>query len=113
MDLGRVGVWTRAYRADGGGGARADFVAAVAELEELGYGTVWVGSSSDSRDVAPLLAATSRIVVATGILNIWWHEPGQVAAEHAALTAAHPGRFLLGLGASHARIVDDPAIRRP
>jgi probable F420-dependent oxidoreductase len=45
--------------------------------------------------------------VATGILNIWMHEPADVAVDHARLTAAHPDRFLLGLGIGHA-----PAVNR-
>jgi probable F420-dependent oxidoreductase len=51
--------------------------------------------------VARLLAATSSTTVATGILNVWMHTPEETATGHAALTAEHPGRFLLGLGVSH------------
>jgi probable F420-dependent oxidoreductase len=39
--------------------------------------------------------------VATGILNVWQHEPAEVAAQHAELTRAFPGRFLLGIGIGH------------
>jgi probable F420-dependent oxidoreductase len=59
----------------------------------------------------PIIEATSHIVVATGILNIWQHDAATVARRHSALNAEHPGRFLLGLGVSHSRMVT--AYRRP
>ena len=49
---------------------------------------------------------TRRVVVATGIVNIWTHPAAEVAAEHHAITTAHPGRFLLGLGVSHQGVVE-------
>jgi len=66
-------------------------------------------------DARRLLDATSRAVVATGIVNVWMHEPADVAMGHAELTAAHPGRFLLGLGVSHAPAVERSSqqYRRP
>ncbi|MDG4821155.1 TIGR03620 family F420-dependent LLM class oxidoreductase [Asanoa sp. WMMD1127] len=72
---------------------------AAAELEALGYGAIWIGGSPGVSAALPLLAATSRIVVATGILSVWQHDADAVAA-------AMPGdRFLLGLGVSHAPAV--------
>jgi len=44
-------------------------------------------------------------VVATGIVNIWAWDPAALHAQAAALARAHPGRFLLGLGVSHAPLV--------
>jgi probable F420-dependent oxidoreductase len=58
-----------------------------------------------------VLDATSRVPVATGIVNVWMHEPSESAAAHARLTSAHPGRFLLGIGISHAALVEQ--YRRP
>src|SRR5437588_180901 len=95
--LGRYGIWSPALRADDPT-QRGEVTEAARELEELGYGTIWIGSSSDVTDAVPLVEATSTITVATGILNIWQHEATGVAARHSALNAAHPGRFLLGLG---------------
>lgn len=43
----------------------------------------------------------------TGILNIWQHDPAAVAADHARITADHPGRFLLGIGAGHPEATSD------
>lgn len=72
-------------------------------LEQLGYGTIWIGGSpaADLRIVDDLLAATTTITVATGIVNIWQDEPGAVAASFHRIEAEHPGRFLLGVGVGH------------
>jgi probable F420-dependent oxidoreductase len=51
-----------------------------------------------------MLGATKRIAVATGILNIWMYGAQSVAAGIASLSAKD--RFLCGLGASHASVVD-------
>jgi probable F420-dependent oxidoreductase len=106
MNLGRVGIWDAGLRMEENvaGGAAAE---TAAELEELGYGAIWLGFSPGVQHAVPLLKATSRIVVATGILSIWDYEPAEVAARHAAVTAEHPGRFLLGLGVSHQALVQE------
>jgi probable F420-dependent oxidoreductase len=96
MDLTHVGVWASRRRLGGGSAAEAARLA-----EELGYGAFWLGGSPPLPDVRPLLEATSRIVVATGIVNVWGYEPAQLAAEHAELTREFPGRLLLGIGISH------------
>ncbi|KAA0940957.1 LLM class F420-dependent oxidoreductase [Streptomyces apricus] len=100
--LGRIGIWSgalHASRADDAG--RKAIAEAVAELEELGYGTVWLGGNPSPDDAAAVLAATRTITVATGILSIWEHTPEAVAARIAALDADARERFLLGLGVSH------------
>jgi len=82
---------------------------AVRELERLGYGTIWFGESPSNKEAlshaALLLDATERVRVATGIASIWLRSPA--AAHNGALTLgeAHPGRFVLGLGVSHAPLV--------
>ncbi len=102
MDLGRIGIWSAQLW-----GERADVVDAAAELEELGYGALWFPNGPAIFERArDLLEATRRLVVATGIVNIWSHDPAECAAAHHALTRAHPGRFLLGLGVSHPHLVD-------
>ncbi|GAA1871751.1 TIGR03620 family F420-dependent LLM class oxidoreductase [Asanoa iriomotensis] len=95
--VGRVGLWSREFR----GADPALAGDAAAEIEALGYGAIWIGASPDVPAARPLLDATSRIVVATGILSVWQHDAVGVAARTAGLTAEHPGRFLLGLGVSH------------
>lgn len=107
--IGRYGVWTSALRAPDPS-RTSEAAEAAAELEELGYGAVWLGSSGVEH-AAPLIAATSRITVATGILSIWQYEAEETAGRFADLEDAHPGRLLLGLGVSHARLAEQ--YRRP
>lgn len=80
----------------------------VREMEKLGFGTLWYGESL-AREVfaqgAIFLAATSKLVVASGIANIWARDPMAMAAGGRALGEAWPGRFILGLGVSHAPMV--------
>jgi len=92
--LGRFGVWR------GFGLVTPDL---AAELERLGYGAVWLGASppADLGVVSELLGATTTLVVATGIVNMWGSDPHEVAASFARISAAHPGRFLLGVGIGH------------
>ncbi|MHA5054754.1 LLM class F420-dependent oxidoreductase [Streptomyces sp. SD15] len=80
---------------------------AAAELEELGFGAVWLGGSSSVRHAAHLAESTERILLATGILNIWYEAADTVARQRAELERAHPDRFLLGLGASHAQLAQN------
>jgi probable F420-dependent oxidoreductase len=102
VQLGRIGIWSSRFWAH-----REAAKDAARELEQLGYGAVWFNNGADAFGLArDLLGATSRIVVATGILNIWTHPAQEVAAGHAALARTFPHRFLLGLGVSHAPVVD-------
>jgi probable F420-dependent oxidoreductase len=96
MELGTFGVWT-SYNAIGEENAGE----AAALVEELGFGTFWLGGSPQLPALRPLLSATSKIVVATGILNVWASDPVQVAADFAALESEFPGRVLLGIGIGH------------
>jgi probable F420-dependent oxidoreductase len=81
-------------------------------LERSGYGALWLGSSPGPAElavVADLLGATTRLVVATGIVNIWQSDPHEVAAAFGRIEAAHPGRFLLGVGAGHREAIQQYA----
>ena len=105
MELGRLGVWSVGVRQV----ADPAVPAAAAELEQLGYGTIWYSGGSGTRgfDIGrALLQATSSVTVATGITSIWATTPAQSAAGFGQLEHAAPGRFLLGLGVSHAPMVD-------
>ena len=97
MELGRLGIWRRLP--DGPG--------PVGELDALGYGTVWIGSSPSVEQARPFLEAASSITIATGILNIWQHEPADVAAAHARVREEYPDRFLLGIGVGHPEATSD------
>ncbi|EYT78207.1 MULTISPECIES: LLM class F420-dependent oxidoreductase [unclassified Streptomyces] len=108
--VGRYGVWSiglRSEKAD----RRGAIAEAAAELEELGYGTAWLGGNSAPANAAPLLGATRTLTVGTSIQSIWQHDAGSSAAGFAELDAAHPGRFVLGLGVSHAKLAEQ--YRRP
>lgn len=101
MDPGKVGVWT--FALDLQPAARAK--EAAAEIEELGYGALWVPEAMGREaftNAGVLLAATRRIVVATGIASIWARDPMAAAAAQKTLAEAYGDRFLLGLGVSHA-----------
>jgi len=96
MQLGEFGVWT-SYRAIGEENAGE----AAKLVEELGFGTLWLGGSPQLPALLPLLEATERIVVATGILNVWASEPERVTRDFAELEERFPGRVLLGIGIGH------------
>lgn len=106
---GRIGVWSPAWTEalrSGGEALSGEFTDAAAELDDLGYGTLWLGGGPAVTYARPLLEATSRMTVATGILSIWEHGPAEVAAQRAELERAFPGRFVLGLGVSHSRLTE-------
>jgi probable F420-dependent oxidoreductase len=92
--LGRFGVWRGVGQVTPG---------LAASLEELGFGALWLGSSpgGDLTIVDDLLGATSALVVATGIVNMWEADMHRFAANFARIESAYPGRFLLGVGAGH------------
>ncbi|HEY9327470.1 MAG TPA: LLM class F420-dependent oxidoreductase [Streptomyces sp.] len=104
--FGQIGIWSGALhrsRADDAG--TAAITEAVAELEDLGYGTLWIGGSPSPDDAAAVVDATRSITVATGILSIWDHPAADVAARIAKLGADARGRLVLGLGVSHGPMV--------
>jgi probable F420-dependent oxidoreductase len=107
---GRLGIWSGALRSTTPE-SHLELTDAVTELEDLGYGTIWSGSSPSPDDIAPLLEATDHIKIATGILSIWQHTAADVAAKAAAFEANYPGRFVLGLGVSHDALA--PQYARP
>ena len=90
-DLGRIGIWI----------PRTAGTDAVPEIEELGYGALWLGVSPSIEQTRPFLEASSTMTIATGILNVWQHEPADVAAGHAELQRDFGGRFVLGIGIGH------------
>ncbi|NDL57172.1 LLM class F420-dependent oxidoreductase [Phytoactinopolyspora mesophila] len=94
VDLGTLGIWQRAGALNGG---------FAAEIEALGYGTIWIGGSppGDLRLAEELLDATSSVAVATGIVNVWAVDARTVAESYHRIAARHPGRFLLGVGIGH------------
>jgi probable F420-dependent oxidoreductase len=104
--MGRVGVWSFALQRL----AAADESAAARELEGLGLSAIWIPESLGSKDVmahaAILLQATERVPFASGIANIYARDPMAMANGAKALGEAFPGRFVLGIGVSHAPSVE-------
>jgi probable F420-dependent oxidoreductase len=102
--LGRIGIWMPPPAWIG-----ADPAATAASIERAGFTSVWIGGGNATPDalelLRPLLSASSRLVVATGIANIWAWEPARLRSEAIALAADFPGRFILGLGVSHEPLV--------
>src|SRR5712691_7538382 len=102
MELGRVGVWLGPLSLR----PAAEMRGIARELEELGFGAIWFGEGVGTKEcftqAATLLAWTERVVVATGIANIYARDPMAMANGARTLADAYPGRFLLGLGVSHA-----------
>jgi probable F420-dependent oxidoreductase len=83
---------------------------AAREIEQAGFTSVWVGGGNrgpaDFEVLRALLRASERLVVAPGIANIWAWPPAAMRAEAERLAADFPGRFILGLGVSHAPLVE-------
>ena len=94
VELGRIGIWRR----------RDQLTPRLAkDVEALGYGAIWIGGSppGDLFLAQELLDATTHLAVATGIVNMWATPATEVAASYHRIAAAHPGRFLLGVGIGH------------
>jgi probable F420-dependent oxidoreductase len=102
--LGPFGIWMPPPAAIG-----RDAEAYGREIEAAGFTSVWfpgMNSVADLASVEPMLAATSRLVLGTGIASVWTWAPAELARETNRLAAAYPGRFILGLGVSHAPLVE-------
>lgn len=100
----RIGIWSLELRF----GDRAEAADAAAELDELGFAALWIpgGVGGDVLgDVDRLIGATKRTVIATGILNIWKHEPRDVGQWWQALADERRARALIGIGVSHSPLI--------
>jgi probable F420-dependent oxidoreductase len=105
-NIGRVGVWAMDMRF----GDHAAIDAAAVELEKLGYGALWIPGGIDDQvltDFDRLLGKTSRIVLCTGIINIWKQSPEDVAAWWKAQSPANQARVWLGIGISHGPLIGE------
>ncbi|MBV9659708.1 MAG: LLM class F420-dependent oxidoreductase [Acidimicrobiales bacterium] len=102
--LSGTGVWARQLRY----GDAGEIAEMAGQLEELGYTALWVPDTGGDvlGSVELLMSSTTRVVVATGILNLWMHAPEETADGHARLTSRYGDRFLVGIGVSHARLID-------
>jgi probable F420-dependent oxidoreductase len=108
VNLGAIGIWSTAFTH----GDRGEAKEAAAELEDLGYGALWLGGSpggnprGDLATAAELLTATGQITVATGCVSIWEQPAERLAAAYHALPQRQRDRLLVGLGVSHAEFID-------
>ena len=105
IDIGTWGIWTSLLDLHPTGAVRE----VIGELDEMGWGAVWRPEST-GRDA--LISSTlwlescERMAVATGIAQTYARHPMTTMAAARTLDEAHPGRFLLGLGVSHAPLVE-------
>jgi probable F420-dependent oxidoreductase len=104
MDLGKLGVWAPLDRMTAAAAA-----AFAKRVEAWGYGALWLPESRGRNALVMsswLLANTQKLVVATGIANIYARDPMAMANGQRALAEQSSGRFLLGVGVSHRPMVE-------
>jgi len=103
--LGHVGAWTFDIERLSAAAAREY----VRELEGLGIPALWIPESLGSKEIFAhaglLLASTDRLIIASGIANMWARDATAMANGQRTLSEAYPERFLLGIGVSHAPVV--------
>jgi len=105
IQLGPIGIWS--FQLETCPAAKAQEIAS--ELEQLGFGALWFGEAAGCEaftHAGLLLAGTKRIVIATGIANIYARDPVAMSAAQKTLAEAYPGRFVLGMGVSHVPLVE-------
>ena len=87
----------------------AELKATVQRIERMGFGAVWFPEAAGREPfvtAAFILDHTEHLVAATGILNIYGRDPTVTAMGQQTLAEMSGGRFLLGLGVSHAFFVE-------
>ncbi|HEX4830162.1 MAG TPA: TIGR03620 family F420-dependent LLM class oxidoreductase [Trebonia sp.] len=102
--LGKIGIWMPQMTALG-----LDPAEYGRRIEAAGFRSVWFPGVNDAQvldGLEPVLAATSRLYVGTGIASVWAWDPADLAARADQLASAYDGRFILGLGNSHAPLVE-------
>jgi probable F420-dependent oxidoreductase len=94
VDLGRFGIWRHE------GGLSPEL---AKEIERAGFGTVWIGANpkGDLELAEAMIAATDRLTVATGIVNVWTVDAAEVADSYHRISQRFRGRFVLGIGIGH------------
>ena len=104
MEIGKVGVW---FFLDGM--SAADTAKYAKKVERLGYSALWIPEAVGREPfphAAYLLASTERLILATGIANIWARDPMTMAAAARTCAELSGGRFALGIGVSHGPLVE-------
>jgi probable F420-dependent oxidoreductase len=91
--VGRYGVWHS---------SRTASPELAAGVEQAGYGALWLGSAAEDLSGAEaLLDATSTLVVATGIVNVWQTDAIPLARAYERVAGRFGDRFVLGVGTGH------------
>jgi probable F420-dependent oxidoreductase len=102
--LGRLGVWYPIDRLDGAG-----ICYLLRTIEDLGYSTLWYPAAVgyESLSIASfLLANTTRLIIGSSIANIYARDPFTARRGLRTLSSLYDDRFILGLGVSHAPMVE-------
>lgn len=102
--LGRIGLWTADFDLQPMSAAQEG----IAQVEEMGFSTVWVPEAVLREPFAStslLLSATKSMVLATGIASVHARTAQTMQAGWKTVTEAFPERFVLGIGVSHAPMV--------
>lgn len=120
MELGRLGIWANldngvsglanGKRSAGGHATARDNALLARRIEALGYSALWMPEGFGRNPLVHagwLLANTDTLIVATGIASIYARDPVAMRAARDTLNEQSGGRFLLGLGVSHAKVVKD------
>ena len=103
--LGKLGVW--AFIDDM---TAPEAVRFAQQLEQWGYSALWIPEAVGRDPIAiitHMAANTKKLIFATGIANIYARDPMSMNAIHRTVSELAPGRFILGLGVSHAPLVKD------
>ncbi len=104
MQTGSLGVW---FFTEGMSSPQAAEFAG--RVESLGYSHLWLPETMGRNPFAHaayLFEHTERLHIATGIANIYHRHPGMMAQSQKTLAEQSGGRFLLGIGVSHAPLVE-------
>lgn len=120
MELGKIGIWAHTdgpigffendQSADLGPATASRLARFAQRIEELGYSALWMpdGFGRDNFVCSGwLLANTRKLILATGIASIYARDPLAAAAAANALNEQSDGRFIMGLGVSHRKAVED------
>jgi probable F420-dependent oxidoreductase len=83
--------------------AEEGFVDTAAELERLGFSTIWLtgGPMADLTQIAEVVRATRSARIASAIISVDRFAAEDVAALYTELEHEQPGRFVVGLGGAH------------
>ena len=103
MQLGKLGVWAPMDALSATEGAEF-----AQKVEAWGYSALWLPESRGRNVLVHsswLLANTKTLIIAPGIANIYARDPMAMANGQRALAEQSGGRFLLGIGVSHAPMV--------